>query len=159
MRQRSFGFDPAAIHATSSSKEPTGGLGALSWRVDIRRLILKALGLGHAMAAWARPLLWKSVAVHKPLAHWPSTPIAERGVHESESGDGRGVRAQNARTQGDAEREGLACDALTLARIKTTFGSDQHGDGTRGQATQGGQRIGRRAVLVAKNEVPPGVPM
>src|SRR5262245_14182140 len=48
MRQRSFGFDPAAIHATNSSKEPTGGLGALSWRVDIRRLILKVLGLAHA---------------------------------------------------------------------------------------------------------------
>jgi len=30
MRQRCFGFDPAAIQATKSSKEPTGGLGALS---------------------------------------------------------------------------------------------------------------------------------
>src|SRR5215510_8766445 len=78
MRQRSFGFDPAAIQATKSSKEPTGGLGALSWRVDIRRLVLNVRrawatqrGLSPTLIMETRPLLWKRLAVHKPLAHWP----------------------------------------------------------------------------------------
>src|SRR5262245_41410259 len=61
MRQRSFGFEPAAIQATNSSREPTGGLGALSSRVDIRRLIL-------TVQAWApgEAGVWPTLVMEKP---------------------------------------------------------------------------------------------
>ena len=123
-------LSPAAIQATKSSREPTGGLGALSSRVDIRRLVPQAWrGSAARWLASARPCYGKDRSCTSLARAAPSAPIAERGIHERESGDRRRIGAQDARAQGDAHGEWLGCDSSRSASSNPPSGPISNASG------------------------------